>query len=93
MDRGITELANLMDATAAETIAWNNKHWGRGSEDGYDADMIAAGKADAADHRRIGTLLRKGKFTEAAKFADGMDTFPREHIPDKVWDFLQTFRR
>jgi hypothetical protein len=45
---------------------------------------------DANDLKEIGLLISSGRFDEAAKKADLLDTLVREYIPAKVWDFLQS---
>lgn len=92
MHKAIIDMAAAMDGLAKSTIQWHREAWGRKGAEGYDKSMIDCGNADAADYRQIGAFLRKGKFSAAAKLAYNMDTLPRENIPDKVWNFLETFR-
>jgi len=52
--------------------------------------MIKMYVADRKDMRRVLSLYKKGEWKEAYKHARKMDTAPREYIPDKIWEDIQS---
>jgi hypothetical protein len=50
-----------------------------------DAKMI---RQDRNDLIHVSSLVRRGHYIEGLRFAQSMDTFPREAIPTTVWDAL-----
>lgn len=56
-----------------------------------DPAMIKMYAADRRDFRKVLSLYRKGKYKEAGEVAGHMDTAPREHIPQKVWDDINGY--
>lgn len=46
--------------------------------------------ADCKDLRKIASLIRTEKFTEARSAIRNLDTLVREYIPQDVWDWLMT---
>ena len=45
-------------------------------------------KADAKDIRKLAKLAEEGKYKEAEKFMNSLDTFVREGIPEEVWSYI-----
>jgi hypothetical protein len=57
-----------------------------------DKDMLSMFASDRKDFRKVLSLYRKGEWEEAAEYAGHMDTAAREHIPQKIWDDIQSVR-
>jgi len=55
-----------------------------------EADMKKMYAGDRRDFRRVLSLYKKGKWSEAAEVAGHMDTAPREHIPERIWNDIQS---
>ena len=53
-------------------------------------EMIRIFAQDRKDFRKVLSLYRKGQWKEAAEFAGHMDTAARDHIPQKIWDDIQS---
>ena len=61
------------------------------SAPGYDnVEIKKMYASDRKDMRRVLSLYNKGKWTEAAEVAGHMDTAARDHIPQRVWDHIQS---
>jgi hypothetical protein len=43
---------------------------------------------DASDYCKIAALIVERNFKAALKTANGMDTCPRDEIPQDVWDYI-----
>jgi hypothetical protein len=51
-----------------------------------DQDMLDMYAADRADLQKVLDLYEAGQWKRAYKFAQSMDTAPREHIDDLIYD-------
>jgi hypothetical protein len=54
----------------------------------YLADSMRIYYKDASDYCSIASSIVDRDFKAALKTANGMDTCPRDEIPQDVWDFL-----
>ena len=58
----------------------------KGERDETFLDMISA---DLADMKKIATLIRQNDLRKAANIAQGLDSFPRDCVPQSVWTYLE----
>ena len=65
-------------------------HCERGDPD--NKAMLAMFAKDRKDFRKVLSLYRKGRWQEAAEYAGHMDTAAREHIPEQIWNDIQSAR-
>lgn len=56
-----------------------------------EPEMIAMVRGDAKDFREVAKLLRVGKIKQAFAVAGGMDTAPREQIPNDIWNAMHDY--
>jgi hypothetical protein len=54
----------------------------------YYADSMRIYYKDASDYCKIAALIVERNFKAALKTANGMDTCPRDEIPQDVWDYI-----
>lgn len=55
-----------------------------------EPSMLKMFANDRKDFRKVLSLYRKGQWKEAAEYAGHMDTAAREHIPEKIWEDIQS---
>lgn len=53
-----------------------------------DKEMVACYKKDRKDLRKVLSLIKKGKYSQAGKLAWDVDTIVREQIPQKVYNII-----
>lgn len=76
------QMANVLRDIANSTITRFQNTWP--DED----EMLSMGYKDASDYTKIGYLITKSRYKEAAKVAWNMDTAARDNIPDDIYEFL-----
>jgi hypothetical protein len=59
--------------------------WGGGK----DPDMMEAGRTDAADLRRVASLVRSNELKEASAVASDLDTIVRDELPESFFRLLE----
>jgi hypothetical protein len=53
-----------------------------------DKEMIKVHREDAKDLTKGLNMLRAGKYEEARRHFEYLDTVVRELVPDNIWDYL-----
>lgn len=54
----------------------------------YKKDLIKVHREDAKDLTKGLNMLRAGKYEEARRHFEYLDTVVRELVPDNIWDYL-----
>lgn len=55
-----------------------------------DKDMLKIFASDRKNFRKVLSLYRNGQWKAAASHARHMDTAAREHIPERIWNDIQS---
>lgn len=83
------EILDKLVASIYQSIGLYKKTYLHGHED--DIEMRDTISADEEQFNELASLIANRNFATAVSTAWGMDTLPRDYIPQDVWNFLTDY--